>query len=503
MFPIGRPINSSIIQACLEGPVAVTLDDTSRHRIAQSEQTLAAIVREHRTVYGINTGFGLLAEKRIPPDELAQLQVNLVLSHACGTGALLPARVVRLALLLKIKSLAAGYSGVRLELVQRLIDLLNADALPSIPSQGSVGASGDLAPLAHLAAAVIGVGEMQYQGQIRPASDVHSQLGLKPFALGPKEGLALLNGTQISAALAWTGLCDARRIFQAAVIAGAMSVDAAMGTDAPFDPRIHAVRPYPGQRQLAELYRRLLAGSEIRESHRDCSRVQDPYSLRCQPQVMGAVFDQMDYVARQLLCEANSVTDNPLVFPESGASLSGGNFHAQPVAFAADALAIAICEIGSLSERRIALLIDRHLSHLPPFLIEHGGLHSGFMIPQVTAAALVSENKSLAYPSSVDSLPTSANQEDHVSMATYAARRTIDMARNAGAIVAIELLAAAQGIDLRRPLVTSPLLQRAHAVIRNAVPFYDRDRFFAPDIEHVRQLVMSGACESLAEIDWS
>ncbi|HMP80591.1 MAG TPA: histidine ammonia-lyase [Pirellulaceae bacterium] len=503
MIAISREISFSTIEAALQGPIRIELDAPAAGAIEKGQQALIEILRNQQTVYGINTGFGLLAEKRISSQDLNQLQINLVLSHACGIGTPLEPRIVRLVLLLKIKSLSIGYSGVRLELVQRLAALLNADALPEIPSQGSVGASGDLAPLAHLASALIGEGFIWIGGKRLTAAAALNQIGLSPFALGPKEGIALLNGTQVSTALALAGLCDARRVFSAAIVAGAMSVDAAMGTDAPFDPRIHHVRPYLGQQRCAALLRRLLTGSQIRESHRGCARVQDPYSLRCQPQVMGAVWDQMAYAARQLLCEANSVTDNPLLFPDTGDSLSGGNFHAQPVAFAADALAVAICEIGSLSERRIALLIDRHLSQLPPFLVEHGGLHSGFMIPQVAAAALVSENKSLAYPSSVDSLPTSANQEDHVSMATYAARRTIEMARNAGAVVAIELLAAAQGIDFRRPLLTSPPLQAALQRIRSEVPFYDKDRFFSPDIERIRQLVATGAWEDIAEVPWT
>lgn len=502
MIFIGTPIDIKTVQAVLAGPITVALSANAQQKIIAGEQALATILAQHRTVYGINTGFGLLAEKRISDDDLAQLQLNLVLSHACGTGNALPPEIVRLILFLKIQSLAQGFSGVRLSLVQALIELLNRDLLPEVPAQGSVGASGDLAPLAHLSAALLGLGRIWDGREYREAAAVLQQHQLSAFTLGPKEGLALLNGTQVSTSIALAGLVAAGNVFAAALVAGAMSVDAAMGSDAPFDPRIHAVRPHAGQRDCAAAYRKLLHGSEIRASHLDCQRVQDPYSLRCQPQVMGAVLDQMRYVHQQLICEANSVTDNPLLFPESCESISGGNFHAEPVAFAADALAVAIAEIGSLSERRLSLLIDRHLSGLPPFLVQNGGVNSGFMIAQVTAAALVSENKCLAHPSSVDSLPTSANQEDHVSMATYGARRTVDMARNASVIVGIELLAAAQGIEFRRPLKSSPALEVVHHRLRQDVPVYENDRWFAADIEHARLWIASG--QFLANLeDWS
>lgn len=489
---LSEPLSWPGLSAVYQGPVPIQIDPPAAAKIARGEQALQSLIASGRTVYGINTGFGLLAEKRIPASDLAQLQTNLVLSHACGTGPALEDRVVRLALLLKLQSLAQGFSGVRLRLLEQLAALLNADALPVIPSQGSVGASGDLAPLAHLTAALLGVGEISLRGERLAADQALSRIGLSPFELGPKEGLALLNGTQISTALAIAGVLRTERVFAAALVAGALSVDAAMGSDTPFDPRIQAVRQHRGQRECAAAYRDLLSGSAIRASHLDCSRVQDPYSLRCQPQVMGAILDQLRYVAGQVLNEANSVTDNPLLIPETGESLSGGNFHAEPIALAADALAVALAEVGSLSERRTALLIDRHLSGLPAFLVENGGLNSGFMIAQVTAAALVSENKCLAHPSSVDSLPTSANQEDHVSMATHAARRTLDMARNAATVVAIELLAAAQGIDFRRPLRSSDRLERVHTRIRELAARYEYDRYFAPDIQALTGLVESG-----------
>jgi len=489
---LSQPLDWSLLRRQYEFGASLQVDALAEQRVEKSSRALQRVLASGRTVYGINTGFGLLAEKRISNADLAQLQTNLVLSHACGTGPALDEGVVRLVLLMKLHSLAQGYSGVRLVVLKHLARLLEANALPVIPAQGSVGASGDLAPLAHLSAALLGVGEIAIQGQRLPADAALQRIGLPTLELEAKEGLALLNGTQVSTALAVAGWLETEKLFAAALVAGALSVDAAMGSDTPFDPRIHQVRRHRGQRECAAAYRQLLADSAIRASHVDCSRVQDPYSLRCQPQVMGAVLDQLRYVATQLLNEANSVTDNPLLFGESGESLSGGNFHAEPVALAADALATAIAEVGSLSERRVALLIDRHLSGLPPFLVENGGLNSGFMIAQVTAAALVSENKLLAHPASVDSLPTSANQEDHVSMATHGARRTLAMARNAATVVAIELLAAAQGIDFRRPLQTSPRLLAAHAAIRQRVPFYAQDRYFSPDIQAILELVEAG-----------
>jgi histidine ammonia-lyase len=451
----------------------LSLDPACLPEILSSSEVVRRIADAEEPAYGINTGFGRLAQTRIPRAELVELQRNLVLSHAAGTGPLLPEDTVRLVIALKIASLAKGASGVRPELIEALVALCNAGKLPPIPSKGSVGASGDLAPLAHLA------------------------LALLPGGLAPKEGLALVNGTQVSTALALIGLFAIEDVFAAALAAGALSVDAAMGSDAPFDERIQALRGHAGQADTARRYRELLAGSAIRASHlKGDDRVQDPYSLRCQPQVMGACLDWLRHCARVLEIEANGVTDNPLIV--SGKVLSGGNFHAEPVALAADALAVAAAEIGALSERRIALLIDSSLSRLPPFLVEHGGLNSGFMVAQVTAAALASENKSLAHPASVDSLPTSANQEDHVSMATYAARRLGDIADNCAGVVAIELLAAAQGVDFRKPLLTSPALQELMGVVRSRVPFYDRDRAFAPDIEAIKALVRAGALRGFA-----
>ena len=421
------------------------------------------------------------------------MQRRLVLSHAAGTGPLLGDVTVRRILLLKANALGQGFSGLRRSLIEALLALYNADVLPCIPSQGSVGASGDLAPLAHLALTLLGEGEVRIGGDILPAREGLSRAGLEPFEFGAKEALAMLNGTQVSAALAIEGLFAAETVFAAAVVAGSLSTDATLGSAAPFDPRISAARGQAGQIDVAAVYNDLLASSAIRSSHADCDRVQDPYSLRCQPQVMGACLDHLRFAADIFLREANGVTDNPLVFSDSGEVRSGGNFHAEPVAMAADVLALAIAETGALSERRMALLNDAHFSQLPAFLVAEPGLNSGFMEAQVVAAALASENKALAHPSSIDSLPTSANQEDHVSMATYAARRLTPMADNVSAIVAIELLAAAQGIEFRRPLRSSAALERAHAVIRAAVPALDEDRYMAPDIEAAKALVQSGA----------
>lgn len=480
----------------------LTLDPSAYPAIERAAATIRKIVERGVPAYGINTGFGKLAKTHIPDGQLEQLQRNLILSHSVGTGELVSDAVVRLILATKIGSLARGYSGIRASIIDTMIALYNAGIMPCIPGKGSVGASGDLAPLAHMTLTLMGEGDVRAGGKIMSAKEALATAGIEPVALAAKEGLALINGTQVSTALTLHGLFLAERLLEAATVAGALSVDAAKGSDAPFDPRVHAVRGQPGQIAAARIYRRLLAGSEIRRSHlENDERVQDPYSLRCQPQVMGACVDIIGNAARTLLIEANAVTDNPLVYAEQGDVISGGNFHAEPVAFAADTLALAIAEIGALSERRIALLIDATLSGLPPFLVASSGLNSGFMIAHVTAAALASENKSLAHPASIDSLPTSANQEDHVSMATFAGRRLHEMAHNTAAIVGIELLAAAQGIDFHRPLGTSPLLAQVHQRLRQRVAFYEKDRLFAPDIEAAKQMVLQGSLsESCTEL---
>ena len=483
-----------------ENKPTLTLDPECYAAIDESRQAVQQVVAAESTVYGINTGFGALAKQRIDTAELQELQRSLVLSHAVGVGELLSDDIVGLILVLKAASLARGFSGIRREIIDALFAMYNQGVYPCIPQKGSVGASGDLAPLAHMAAVLIGEGEVRYQNKILPAQQGLELLGISTFTLEPKEGLALLNGTQVSTALALVGLFAAEDNFSAALVSGAMCVDAALGSVAPFDARIHEVRGHRGQIVVAELIRELLVDSDIHASHKVCDKVQDPYSLRCQPQVMGACLEGLRHAAHSLHIEANAVSDNPLVFADTGDILSGGNFHAEPVAIAADHLAVCIAEIGAITERRIALLIDKDHSGLPAFLVEEAGVNSGFMIAHVTAAALASENKSLAHPASVDSMPTSANQEDHVSMATYAARRLHTMADNTAGIIAIELLAAAQGIELRKPLKTSKQLTEAISLIRGKAAFYDKDRFFAPDIEAVKKLVQQGVFRELIDL---
>ncbi|MCW3838440.1 histidine ammonia-lyase [Sphingomonas canadensis] len=471
-----------------------SLDPACMPAVAASAAAVEAIVARHDPAYGINTGFGKLASVKIGDADLETLQRNIVLSHAAGVGDPMPVPVVRLMLALKLASLAQGASGVRPATVALLEEMLARDVMPVIPCQGSVGASGDLAPLAHMAAAMLGVGEVIVEGERRPAAEV-----IAPVTLGAKEGLALLNGTQFSTAYALAGLFEAERLFRAALVTGALSTEAAKGSDTPFDPRIHALRGHRGQIEVAEALRGLMAGSAIRASHAiDDERVQDPYCLRCQPQVMGACLDLLRNAAATLEIEANGVTDNPLIFAETGEALSGGNFHAEPVAFAADTIALAICETGSLAERRVAMLVDPALSGLPAFLTPRPGLNSGFMIPQVTAAALVSENKQRAYPASVDSIPTSANQEDHVSMAGHGARRLLAMADNLANVLGIEYLAAAQGCDFHAPLASSEPLEAARALLRGRVPHLEDDRYFAPDMAEATALVRGPLTQGLA-----
>ena len=477
----------------------IALDQDCRAAVEAGARTIEAIVAKGEPVYGINTGFGKLASVRIGTADLATLQRNIVLSHAAGVGEPLPVAVVRLVMALKLASLAQGASGVRWSTIEHLAACLKANLIPVIPGQGSVGASGDLAPLSHMTAALMGVGEFFVDGARVPAESALAKAGLTPLVLGPKEGLALLNGTQVSTALALAGLFEAERVFQAALVTGALATDAAKGSDGPFDERIQKLRRHRGQIEVAASLRALMQGSAIRASHlTNDDRVQDPYCLRCQPQVMGAVLDLLRQAAETLGTEANGVSDNPLVFSETGEVISGGNFHAEPVAFAADMIAMALCEIGSLAERRIAMLVDPALSGLPAFLTPKPGLNSGFMIPQVTAAALVSENKQRAYPASVDSIPTSANQEDHVSMATHGARRLLPMAANVANVIGIELLAAVQGCDFHAPMQSSERLERARALLRAKVAHLDDDRHMAPDMEQATALVVSGTLADAA-----
>ncbi len=485
------------LRALIEQPRPIALDPASHRAIDRSAAVVQAVIDRGETVYGINTGFGALARTHIKNDQLTELQRRLVLSHAAGTGEPLPDAIVRAILMLKVNGLARGFSGIRRNVVEALVALVNAEVYPRIPAKGSVGASGDLAPLAHLSAILLGIGEVSHRGKVLSAVQGLEIAGLKPIDLAAKEGLALLNGTQVSTALAASGLFAADDLLRAGLIAGAMSTDAALGSDAPFDPRIHAVRGQLGQIEAARALMALMEGSALRASHIDCDRVQDPYSLRCQPQVMGAALDQLRHAAGIIERECNAVSDNPLVFADQGDIVSGGNFHAEPVAFAADAIALAIAEIGAISERRTALLTDARMSNLPAFLAPDPGLNSGFMIAHVTAAALASENKLLAHPASVDSLPTSANQEDHVSMATHGARRLHDMADNTAAILGIELLAAAQGIELRKPVTTSARLQRVLDLLRKEAAFWDQDRLMAPDIAAAKRLVRNPALREI------
>jgi len=468
------------------------LDDASMQRIATAAACVDRIVASGETVYGVNTGFGLLANTRIPDDRLAELQTNLILSHSAGLGEPLPRHVSRLMIILKLLGLGRGYSGVRPVVIEALQALLDNDAIPVIPSQGSVGASGDLAPLAHMTAALMGHGRIDLGGTVVPAAEALTRVGIEPLQLGPKEGLALINGTQASTALALDALFTGERVFSAAIAAGALSIDALRGSVKPFDPRLSALRGQPGQIRVAAAIRSLLEDSDILGSHQPCGKVQDPYSFRCQPQVMGAALDLLANAARTLVIEAGAVTDNPIVFPDEDSAISGGNFHAQPVSFAADTIAMAMCEVGSISERRTSVLVDPKMSGLPPFLVEDSGVNSGLMIPQVTAAALVSENKSLAFPASVDSIPTSAGQEDHVSMAPIAARKAGQIARNAAGVVAVELIAAAQGVDFHAPLKTSPRLQKVHSAIRAISPHLTSDRYWADEMAALQAAVVAG-----------
>jgi histidine ammonia-lyase len=482
------------LELIYRGERAVKLHTSSYAGIEKAAAMIAAAAAGNAAVYGVNTGFGKLASIPIAPGDTETLQRNLILSHCCGVGKAMPRSIVRLMMALKLLSLGRGASGVRMEIIQLIEAMLENGVTPVIPAQGSVGASGDLAPLAHMAAVMIGAGEAEFGGEILPAAEALSKAGLTPVVLGAKEGLALINGTQFSTAYALAGLFDIWRAAQTALVTSCLSTDAIMGSTAPLEPEIHALRGHRGQIEAAASMRALLANSIIRESHRDGdTRVQDPYCIRCQPQVTGAAMDLLRQAGRSLEIEANAATDNPLVLTASGQIVSGGNFHAEPVAFAADIIALAAAEIGAISQRRIALMVDPTLSFdLPPFLTPNPGLNSGFMIAEVTSAALMSENKHIAMPCSTDSTPTSANQEDHVSMAAHGARRLMPMADNLGRILGIELLCAAQGVEFRAPLVTSLALQRVVARLREDVATLGDDRYLAPDIEAAFRLVRSG-----------
>lgn len=477
----------------------VLLSGPARERVRASRQVVEGILSRDEVVYGINTGFGNFRNVVISPADLKRLQLNLIRSHAAGVGEPFSEDVVRAILSLRINALASGYSGVNPETLDALVGMLNAGVHPVVPKKGSVGASGDLAPLAHIALVLVGEGEATYRGETVAGGEALERAGLRPIALQAKDGLALINGTQVISALLANAVNLASRLVRSADITGALTLDALLGTDVAFDPRIHQARPHPGQLASSRNLRHLLAGSELRKSHEHCDRVQDSYSLRCMPQVHGAVRDALAYVRGVVETEINSATDNPMIFIEGGDVLSGGNFHGQPVALASDFLTIALAELGAISERRIERLVNPDLSGLPAFLVEHGGLNSGFMLPQVTAAALASENKTYAHPASVDSIPTSANQEDHVSMGVTAARKTNEVARNLSQILGIELLSGAQALEFRRPLRSSAALESVHATLREKVPRYDEDRVHYPDIAAATELLASGTVIDVVE----
>ena len=477
----------------------VLLTPEARGAVVAARRVVDDAVARGAVIYGVTTGFGDFADVRIPLDQLRQLQLNLIRSHAAGVGAPLGEVETRALMLLRANVLAKGFSGVRLAVLELLVEMLNRAVHPVVPSQGSVGASGDLAPLAHLALALVGESECVFGGRRMSGAEALRAAGLSPLTLEPKEGIALINGTQLTTALSGLALAEALRLARTADVVGALSLDALQGTDVAFDPRIHAARPHPGQAASARNLVRLLAASALREAHRECGRVQDAYSLRCMPQVHGAVRDALVWSRQTCEIEMNAATDNPMVFAQTGEILSGGNFHGEPVAIAADLLAIAAAELGSISERRTERLVNPALSGLPAFLAREGGLHSGLMMAHVTAAALASENKSLAHPASVDSIPTSANREDHVSMGPTAAWKAARVVGNTRRILAVELLAACEALEFRRPLRSSAPLEAIHARVRQAVAAHERDRVLGPEIETIAALVASGEILDAAE----
>jgi histidine ammonia-lyase len=482
--------------------VAVKLDPSARDDVEAANAMVRKAADGSDAVYGVNTGFGKLASVKIAPEDTETLQRNLILSHCCGVGEPLDIATTRLMMALKLLSLGRGASGVRWDLIELIEGMLAKGVTPVVPSQGSVGASGDLAPLAHMAAVMIGAGEATYEGKTLPGGDALAKAGLTPVVLGPKEGLALINGTQFSTACALVGLFSAWRNAASSIVTASLSTDAIMGSTAPLVDEIHTLRGHPGQINVARAMRDLMNGSEIRESHREGdTRVQDPYCIRCQPQVTGAAMDLLRFAGQTLEIEANAVTDNPLVLKEDGRIVSGGNFHAEPVAFAADQIALAVAEIGAIAQRRVALMVDPTLSHdLPPFLTPEPGLNSGLMIAEVTTAALMSENKHLANPCSTDSTPTSANQEDHVSMAAHGARRLARMNANLSNILGVELICAAQGVEFRAPLKTSPGLLNVLKSVRADIPTVKEDRYMAPDLAKAAELVSQGTLVAAAKL---
>ncbi len=492
------------IRFFLENTPEVVLAESVKDKIIRSRKIIDDIVSSKKVVYGVNTGFGKFADVHIRQEETAELQRRLVLSHAAGVGSPMSRQIVQLMMLLKIKNLSLGYSGVRLKLVQLLIDMLNGGVVPLVPQKGSVGASGDLAPLAHIALVMIGEGEayIEQDGEYRRVSGAQAleHCGLKALPFEAKEGLAVLNGTQAMQAQGIYALNQARKLVKSADIIGAMSLEALLGTLTAFDDRIQQIRNHPGQIAVGENFRKILHQSPIVESHRySDNKVQDAYSLRCSPQVHGAVRDALDYVESVFVREMNGVTDNPLVFPDNGDVLSGGNFHGEPLALAADYLGIIAAELGNISERRIEHMLDPAVSEMAGFLTEEGGLNSGFMIAQVTAAALVSENKVLAHPSSVDSIPTSANKEDHVSMGTFAARKAMEIVGNVENVYAVELICACQALELRRPLKPSQTTAKILEQVRSRIDHWDKDRIMHKDIDAAKDMIASGELVKQAE----
>jgi len=485
----GNSLNLEAIRKVARQGVQVVISQSQAARIREARRIVEKRLQGEEVVYGITTGVGKLADTRISASEASQLQHNIVLSHATGMGAPLPTDVTRAIVLLRANTFAKGYSGVTLELTQFLVELLNRGVHPIVYELGSVGASGDLAPLAHVGLTVIGEGDVEYKGQVRQAAEVLREVKLKPIALAPKEGLSLVNGTQATLGILALIVIDAHRLAHLADIAAAMSLDALLGSPVGFDDRIHSLRPHAGQREVAKRLTRLLEGSQIRESHRECQKVQDAYSLRCIPQVHGACRDLIGYARSVIEIEINSATDNPLVFLEDDEILSGGNFHGEPLAFAGDALSMALSEFGGISERRVARLLDASSSQLPPFLTKRSGLHSGFMIAHLTSVSAVAENKILSHPASVDSLPTSGGQEDHVSMSCTSALKAWKIKENLETILSIEFLCAAQALDLLRPLKSSMRLERVHSTIRETIPVLEGDRPLYKDIHAMKKLL--------------
>jgi histidine ammonia-lyase len=495
----GHNLSLEEVEQVAKGEAQVQLADKGRDQLRASRSVVEKKLKSGEVAYGINTGFGHLSNVRIDDRDVEQLQLNLIRSHATALGEPLDEAAVRAAMLLRANTLAKGYCGVREVVVEHLLDMINKGIHPLIPSQGSVGASGDLAPLSHLSLVMVGEGEALYRGKAMSGSQALQKAGLKPLKLKAKEGLSLINGCQITASIGSLALLQAERLCQMADIAGALTLEALKGSKKPFDERIHHPRPHPGQLIVAKNLTRLLEGSEIMESHRFCPKIQDAYSLRCMPQVHGAVRDALSFVRTTLEREINSATDNPMVFAESGEIISGGNFHGEILALAMDFMAIALTELGTISERRIDRLVNPLLSELPAFLVENVGLNSGFMLAQVTAASLASESKSLCHPASVDTIPTSANKEDHVSMSTTAARKAKMILNNVEKILAIELLCAAQGMEFHRPLKSSAALEEAHKTIRNKVPFLKKDRELHKDINVLLVMLREGIFISLVK----